>query len=69
MQLVRHTAFFQTGNSAGRGHDRAPDGLNGLIIAITEMPLIFVREKRFRIPNWSALARCLSGLYLLFNPV
>ena len=42
--------------------------LNGLIIAITEMPLIFVAEKRFRIPQLVSVGTLLIGAsYLLFN--
>lgn len=42
--------------------------MNGLIIAITEMPLIFVVEKRFRISQMISVGTLLIGAsYMLFN--
>ncbi len=42
--------------------------MNGLIIAITEMPLIFVVEKRFRISQMISAGTLLIGAsYMLFN--
>lgn len=42
--------------------------MNGLLIAIIEMPLIFVVEKRFRIPQLVSIGTLLiGGSYLLFN--
>ncbi|MCB0586443.1 MAG: MFS transporter [Phaeodactylibacter sp.] len=42
--------------------------MNGLLIAIIEMPLIFVMEKRFRIPQLVSVGTLLiGGSYLLFN--
>ncbi|MCB0565889.1 MAG: MFS transporter [Phaeodactylibacter sp.] len=42
--------------------------MNGLLIAIIEMPLIFVVEKRFRIPQMISIGTLLIGAaYLLFN--
>ncbi|MCB0599172.1 MAG: MFS transporter [Lewinellaceae bacterium] len=42
--------------------------MNGLLIAIIEMPLIFVVEKRFRIPQMISVGTLLIGAaYMLFN--
>ena len=42
--------------------------MNGLLIAIIEMPLIFVVEKRFRIQQMISVGTLLIGAaYLLFN--
>lgn len=60
--------FFKQEIGLGEGTIGRLMAMNGLIIAIVEMPLIFVVEKRFRIPQMISVGTLLIGAsYMLFN--
>lgn len=60
--------FFKQDIGLDEGHIGSLMAMNGLLIAIIEMPLIFIVEKRFRIPQMISVGTLLIGAaYMLFN--